>query len=103
MPRRSAVVFLNHTGAQLMNPTSQLIVRFTVSFVVGFTMAYASCWLLSIFLWGWLACILGMLISIAAACTETVQVGTARAGDLAVEGCASALNAFRGLRARFSV
>ncbi len=82
--------------------TLDLVVRFTVSFVIGFTMAYASCWLLSLFLWGWLACILAMLISIAASCTETVQVATVRAGDIAVSGCAAALNAFRSLRARVS-
>ena len=79
---------------------TELVVRFTVSFVVGFTIAYASCLLLSIFLWGWLACILARLITMAAAHTEVVQTVTTRAGDLALDGCASALGAFRSLRAR---
>lgn len=85
-----------------MNITTELVVRFTVGFVVGFTLAYCTCWLLSLFLWGWLAVILSMLLTIAASCTETVQVATTRAGNLAVEGCARALNAFDSLRARFA-
>jgi len=79
-----------------------LAVRCIVSFVIGFTLAYATCWLLSLFLWGWLACILAVLISMVAANTEAVYHATTRAGDLAVNGCAAALDAFQGLRARFT-
>lgn len=79
-----------------------LAIRCIVSFVIGFTMTYATCWLLSLFLWGWLACILAVLISMVAANTEVVCQATTRAGDLAVEGAAATLNAYRSLRARFA-
>lgn len=79
-----------------------LIVRFAVSLVIGFTLAYCTAWLLSLFLWGWLAALLAFLITIAASCNETVQHVTDRAGDIAVDAAASALGAFRSLRARLA-
>lgn len=85
-----------------MNPTTELAIRFVVGFVVGFTLTYITCWALSIFLWGWLAVVLSMLLSWLAIDTDTVQSATKRASDLAVEGAAHAINAFRGLRARFT-
>lgn len=85
-----------------MNPTTELAIRCTVGFVVGFTLAYTTCWALSIFLWGWLAVVLSMLLSWLALDTDTVQSATKRGGDLAVEGAAHAINAFRSLRARLT-
>ena len=79
-----------------------LAIRCIVSFVIGFTMAYATCWLLSLFLWGWLACILAVLATVRAAQDEDVRAVTHKAGDLAVEGAAHAINAFRSLRARLT-
>lgn len=85
-----------------MNPTTELVVRFTVGFVVGFTLTYTTCWTLSIFLWGWLAVVLGLLLSWLALDTDTVQSATKRGGDLAVKGAAHAIKAFRSLRARLT-
>ena len=85
-----------------MNPTTELVIRCTVGFVVGFTIAYTSAWLLNIFLWGWLAAVLAVLATVRAAQDEDVRAVTHKAGDLAVEGCAAALNAFRSLRARLT-
>jgi hypothetical protein len=104
--RRSAVVFpprdINPFGDSHMTPTTELFIRCAVGFVVGFTLAYCTCWLLSIFLWGWLAVILSILLSWMATDTEPVQHATRKAGDLAVSGAAHAMNAFAGLRARFT-
>lgn len=85
-----------------MNITTELVVRFTVAVVISASIAYAACWVLSIFLWGWLAVILSLLISFAAGCTEPVHAVNTRLGNLAVEGAARALNAFDGLRARLT-
>ena len=85
-----------------MNPPTELAIRFVVGFVVGFTLTYTTCWALSIFLWGWLAVVLSMLLSWLALDTDTVQSVTKRGGDLAVEGAAHAINAFRSLRARLT-
>ena len=85
-----------------MNHTAQVIVRFAVAFVMGFTLTYCTCWLLSLFLWTCLAAVLSALIIVTASHTETGLAAVERAGDLAVEGCAATLNAFRGLRARFN-
>ena len=85
-----------------MNPTTELAVRCIVGFVVGFTLAYTTCWALSIFLWGWLAVVLAVLATVRAAQDEDVRAVTHKAGDLAVEGAAHAINAFRSLRARFT-
>ena len=79
-----------------------LVIRCTVAFVVGFTLAYTTYWALSIFLWGWLACILAVLATVRAAQDEDVRAVTHKAGDLAVEGAAHAINAFRSLRARLT-
>ena len=85
-----------------MNHTAQVIVRFAVAFVMGFTLAYCTCWLLSLFLWAWLAAVLSALITVTASHTETGLATVERASDLAVEGAAHAINAFRSLRARFT-
>jgi hypothetical protein len=85
-----------------MTPTIELVIRCTVAFVVGFTIAYTSAWLLSIFLWGWLAAVLAVLATVRAAQDEDVRAVTHKAGDLAVEGAAHAINAFRSLRARLT-
>lgn len=85
-----------------MNITTELVVRFTVGFVVGFTLTYTTCWALSTFLWGWLAVVLGLLLSWLALDTDTAQSVTKRGGDLAVKGAAHAINAFRSLRARLT-
>ena len=85
-----------------MNHTAQVIVRFAVAFVMGFTLAFCTCWLLSLFLWAWLAAVLSALITVTASHTETGLATVERASDLAVEGAAHAINAFRSLRARFT-
>ena len=99
-----------------MNHTAQVIVRFADMFVAGrrdpllvtlfamamFPLAYCTCWLLSLFLWAWLAAVLSALITVAASHTETGLATVERASDLAVEGAAHAINAFRSLRARLT-
>ncbi len=83
-----------------MHPITELLVRCAVALAIGCTLCVCFYLALATFMWWWLAALCAWLLTGLAGQVEIAQTVTTRAGDLAVNGCATALNAFRGLRAR---